>query len=220
VLVGMMTVEEAERAQAELRQRVELVDSLSGRPGTATGVDVSYEVGSDRIVAAAATIELETLTVVEVATTSGLAEFPYVPGLLGFRETPILMQTLGKLTQQPQVLVCDGYGIAHPRRFGLACHLGVLTGLPSFGVAKTPFTASFTEPGLNRGDWSALTGDGEELGRVLRTQHGIKPVFVSVGHRIGIERAVEMTLRLSPKYRLPETTRKADSLSRQVLAKI
>jgi deoxyribonuclease V len=113
--------------------------------------------------------------------------------------------------------VCDGYGIAHPRRFGLACHIGVLTGLPSFGVAKTPFRATSDEPGPARGAWSPLVEDGEVLGRAVRTQAGVKPVFVSVGHRIALDRATELTLRLSPRFRLPETTRQADARSRAAL---
>jgi deoxyribonuclease V len=113
--------------------------------------------------------------------------------------------------------VCDGYGIAHPRRFGLASHLGVVTGIPSFGVGKTAFVGTYGEVGAERGSWTPLV-DGEEiLGRVLRTQNGVRPVFVSPGHLIDVEGSAEITLRLSPKYRLPETTRLADQASRAAL---
>lgn len=125
------------------------------------------------------------------------------------------------------MLVCDGYGVAHPRRFGLACHVGVLTGLPAFGVAKTAFVvrespapggdSHHQEPGPRRGDWAPLTDGTETLGRVLRTQPGVKPVFVSVGHRIDLDTATALTLALAPRYRLPETTRHADQLSRRLL---
>jgi len=188
-------------------------------PKLVAGLDVSYEIGTDRVAAAAVVIELRTLEVMETAIAHGEATFPYVPGLLAFREVPILLEVLGKLVSRPEVLVCDGYGIAHPRRFGLACHMGVLTGLPSFGVAKSPFTATFADPGLRRGDWSPLVDGGEILGRVVRTQSGVKPVFVSVGHRINLDQATDLTLRLSRQYRIPEAIRKADFLSREALRK-
>lgn len=181
------------------------------------GLDVSYAKATNQVCAAAVVIELETLAVAEVATVLGEVAFPYVPGLLAFREAPILLEALQGLAHEPEVLVCDGYGIAHPRRFGLACHLGVLTGLPSFGVAKTSFIADFVNPDRRRGAWSPLKEGGETLGRAVRTQDGVKPVFVSVGHRIGLDQACDMTLRLCPRYRIPEATRQADVASRRVL---
>jgi deoxyribonuclease V len=216
----MTTVEvgEAERIQAELRSRLDLTNVVDPSLSLlAAGLDVSYEVGTERVAAAVALVRTDTLEVVETVVLHGEATFPYVPGLLAFREAPILLEALGRIGARPDVLVCDGYGIAHPRRFGLACHLGVLTGLPSFGVAKTPFTATYPEPGSRRGDWSPLTDGDEVLGRALRTQDGVKPVFVSVGHRIGLSEATTLTLRLSGRFRLPETTRAADSLSRKAL---
>lgn len=208
---------DAERVQTELRRRLDLTSSLSGPPKSVVGLDVSYEVGTQRVAAAAVVITLETLQVSEAAIAYGEAVFPYVPGLLAFREVPILLEALGKLVSQPEVLVCDGYGVAHPRRFGLACHIGVLTDLPSFGVAKTPFMATYADPGLRRGDWSPLIDGGEVLGRVLRTRPGVKPVFVSVGHRIDLDEATDLTLRLSHKFRIPEAIRSADFLSREAL---
>lgn len=213
-----METADAERIQLELRERVDPVNRIdvSGRL-LAAGLDVSYEVGSERIAAAVAVVETAAGVVVESVVVRGEAAFPYVPGLLAFREVPALVEALGGLTTQPDVLVCDGYGIAHPRRFGLASHIGVVTGLPAFGVAKTPFTAGFEAPGEKRGDWAPLIQDGEVLGAALRTQDGVKPVFVSVGHRIGLAEAITLTLRLAPKFRLPETTRAADSISRRAL---
>lgn len=181
------------------------------------GLDVSYEKATNRVCAAAVVIDLESLAVTDVATVVGEVTFPYVPGLLAFREAPILLEALQGLTDEPEVLVCDGYGIAHPRRFGLACHLGVLTGLPSFGVAKTSFIANSADPGIRRGAGSSLTEGGETLGCAMRTQDGVKPVFVSVGHRIGLDQACDITLRLCPRYRIPEATRQADIVSRRVL---
>lgn len=206
---------EAEQIQAELRRRLVLTDCPP--PSTVAGLDVSYDKDSDRIAAAAVVIDIDTIEVRETAIVHGEVSFPYVPGLLAFREVPILITALEMLATRPDVLVCDGYGIAHPRRFGLACHLGVLLDLPSFGVAKTQFRATSEEPGQERGSWSPLMDGNEVLGRAVRTQAGVKPVFVSVGHRIGLDRATGLTLRLSNRFRLPETTRQADSLSRAAL---
>ncbi|PNG16097.1 endonuclease V, partial [Streptomyces cahuitamycinicus] len=115
------------------------------------------------------------------------------------------------------LVVCDGYGLAHPRRFGLASHLGVLTGLPTIGVAKNPFTFTYDAPGTPRGSTSALLAGSEEVGRALRTRDGVKPVFVSAGHRVTLDHACAHTLALTPAYRLPETTRRADALCRKAL---
>jgi deoxyribonuclease V len=228
---------EALAQQAALRARVELPGPPL-RARTAAGLDVSYDGETGRAVAAAVVLDVATLEVVEAATAAGAVTFPYVPGLLAFRELPVLVEALERLTVTPDVLVCDGYGIAHPRRFGLACHVGVLTGLPSFGVAKTAFVLAESDPsadgrsggpraraadagqatpGPRRGDWTPLTDGADTLGRVLRTQAGVKPVFVSVGHRIDLDTATALTLALAPRYRLPETTRHADHLSRRLL---
>jgi deoxyribonuclease V len=207
----------AESLQLTLRRRVEPGPASPVAPRTVAGLDVSYAVGTDRLVAATVVIEMATLAVVDQATAAGEAPFPYVPGLLGFREVPFLLAALEGLRVTPEALACDGYGVAHPRRFGLACHLGVATGLPAFGVAKTPFTTAFSPPGGQRGAWSELRDGDEVLGRVLRTRPGVKPVFVSVGHRIGLAEACALTLALTPRYRLPETTRLADHLSRTEL---
>jgi deoxyribonuclease V len=162
-------------------------------------------------------LEFDTLAVVETVTAAGVAGFPYVPGLLAFREIPVLQDALAKLTVIPELLVCDGYGIAHPRRCGLASHLGVVTGIPAFGVGKTAFIGTYGEVGVDRGSWAPLVDGVEIVGRVLRTQKNVKPVFVSPGHLIDVEGSAEITLRLSPKYRLPETTRLADQACRAAL---
>ncbi len=183
------------------------------------GVDVAYDDERDLVVAAAVVLDRDTLAVVEEATATGRIAFPYIPGLLAFRELPAVLDALAALTHRPGTVVCDGYGLAHPRRLGLASHLGVLTGLRTLGVAKTPFTFDHRTPGPDRGDWTPLTdpATGEEVGRAVRTRQGVKPVFVSVGHRIGLAEAVETTLALTPRYRLPETTRHADALCRRAL---
>ncbi|MCY0928234.1 endonuclease V [Streptomyces sp. H27-H1] len=210
---------EAEAIQDELRGRVILAET--GPPpgeGLIAGVDVAYDDERDLVAAAAVVLDAATLRVVEEATSVGRVSFPYVPGLLAFRELPTVLAALESLSVTPGLVVCDGYGLAHPRRFGLACHLGVVTGLPAIGVAKNPFAFTYEEPGARRGDVSALRAPGGELvGRALRTQDGIKPVYVSVGHRVSLDNACAHALALSPRFRIPETTRHADSLCRRAL---
>ncbi|MBQ1119300.1 endonuclease V [Streptomyces sp. B15] len=215
------TEAEAVAVQERLRESADLVG-----PGpdpdqvrTVAGVDVAYADGGE-LVAAAVVLDAATLTVVDESVYVGRTRFPYVPGLLAFRELPSVVAALRGLSRHPRpdVVVCDGYGVAHPRRAGLAVHLGVLTGIACFGVAKTPFLFDYDEPGQQRGAWAPLTMDGEQVGRALRTQDGVKPVFVSVGSGIGLDNAGALTLRLAPAYRQPETTRRADHLARQRLA--
>ncbi|GLW92212.1 endonuclease V [Actinokineospora globicatena] len=205
------TEAEAVAVQERLRGQVRAEAPSGFRPKTATGLDVHY---TDVLTAAVCTIDLETLEVVDSATCVGPESFPYIPGLFAFRELPLLLRALEQLTTPPEVLVCDGQGLAHPRRFGLACHAGVLTGIPALGVGKNAL-GDFDPPGPRRGDWSALTDGGEVVGRALRTQDDVKPVFVSVGHLVDLDTATDLVLRLTPRYRLPETTRQADHLARR-----
>ncbi|GAA2963760.1 endonuclease V [Streptomyces enissocaesilis] len=210
---------EARAIQDELRARV-VLDEPGPPPGTGlvTGVDVAYDDARDLVAAAAVVLDAATLAVVEEATAVGRVAFPYVPGLLAFRELPTVLAALESLSADPGLVVCDGYGQAHPRRFGLASHLGVVTGLAAIGVAKNPFTFTYEQPGPHRGAVSPLLdGAGEEVGRAVRTQDGVKPVFVSVGHRVSLDNACAHTLRLAPGFRLPESTRRADALCRRAL---
>ncbi|MEV4186861.1 endonuclease V [Streptosporangium canum] len=209
------TILEAEAIQDELRPLLDLTGPGPRAPATVAGVDVAYD--GERLAAAVAVLDGSTLEVVEQVTVGGRVAFDYVPGLLAFREVPALLEALERLTVTPDLVVCDGYGLAHPRRFGLACHLGVLTGLPTIGVGKTAFVGSYPDPAPERGSWTDLTLDGDVVGRVLRTRHGVKPVFVSVGHRVDLDTACHNVLTLTPHYRLPETTRVSDRLSRLAL---
>lgn len=206
------TEAEAVAVQERLRSLVRF-DGEPAEVRTAAGLDVAYDESSDELVAAVVVLDVPALSVVDSAVIRGRAEFPYVPGLFAFREAPPLLEALQELSVVPDVLVCDGQGIAHPRRFGLACHLGVLTDLPSIGVGKTPMS-SFDPPAEPRGSWTPIEMDGDEVGRALRTRPGVKPVFVSVGHRYTLDTACDLVLELAPKYRLPETTRTADHLVR------
>lgn len=199
--------------QDELRPLVVPANPHPPEFRTAAGLDTAY--GDDgSATTAVVTLSCATGQPVESAVAHGQVSFPYLPGLLAFRELPTTLDALEKLSGTPDLLVCDSQGLAHPRRFGLACHLGVLTGLPAIGVAKTAW-GDYTEPGPERGATTDLTIDGEVVGRALRTRTGVKPVFVSVGHHIDLDTACAQVLALTPRYRLPETTRRADHLCRQ-----
>ncbi|GAA2415117.1 endonuclease V [Nonomuraea africana] len=208
-----MSIEEAEAEQERLRPLVDLADPGPERVEYVAGLDVGYA-GDDEVTGAVVVLRAATLEIADQVAVRQRASFPYVPGLFAFRELPPLLAAMEKLTVAPELLVCDGYGLAHPRRFGLACHLGVLTGLPTIGVAKTAFVGRHDEPAAERGSWSPIVLDGDVVGRALRTRDGVKPVYVSQGHRISLDNACSHVLRLSPGFRLPEPIRMADRLSR------
>jgi len=210
------TVGEAEAVQDRLRPLLDLAGPGPIAPRTVAGLDVAYA-GSERLAAAVVVLDRRTLAVVDAAVTRGRPAFDYVPGLFAFRELPALLDALDRLTTTPDLLVCDGHGLAHPRRFGLACHLGVLTGLPAVGVGKTRLIGAWDPPARRRGSWAPLRDGTQTIGRVVRTQDDVKPVFVSVGHRMSLENACAQVLGLTPRFRLPETTRRADRLCRMAL---
>ncbi|MFG1757126.1 deoxyribonuclease V [Micromonospora echinofusca] len=212
------SVAEALAVQERLRPLVDLVGPGPAEPATVAGLDVAYAESGDRLAAAVTVLDARTLVVVDSAVSVGRPAFAYVPGLFAFRELPALLDALDRLAVRPELLVCDGHGLAHPRRFGLACHLGVVTGLPAIGVGKTPLLGEWTPPDDRRGAWAPLRDGDEVVGRVLRTRDGVKPVFVSVGHRMSLDDATARVLALTPRYRLPETTRTADRLCRDALA--
>lgn len=209
------TSEEAVVLQDRLRAAVDLSDSLPANMRTVAGLDVAYPEDSGRAVAAVVVMNYPDLSVIDQSVASVEVVFPYIPGLLAFREIPPLEIALRRLSTAPDLLICDGYGIAHPRRFGLACHVGLATGLPTVGVGKTAFVGDYPPVGRERGDWSAITDCGEVVGRALRTRTNVKPIFVSVGHRIELGHACDLVLDLCRGYRLPETIRAADKLARQ-----
>ena len=179
---------------------------------TVAGVDASYrEIGR----AAIAVFSFPDLALLEEVTATREAPFPYIPGLLAFREGPVALAAYERLTIQPDLLLFDAHGYAHPRRMGLASHLGVYLDRPSIGCAKSRLTGKYEEPGPESGAWSPLLSRGEEIGRVVRTKARTKPIFVSVGYRVTLPLAVEVVLRCVRGYRLPERTRIADRLTRQ-----
>lgn len=208
-----VTPGEAKAIQRELAAQVRAV-SLEGPIETIAGVDVSIR--GDTAQAAISVLRVEDLEVIDEAVYRATVPFPYVPGLLSFREVPVILPALERLSVVPGVFMCDSQGLAHPRRFGLACHLGVLLDWPTFGVAKSRLTGrrkgTLDE---EKGTHVPLIDRGEEIGAVLRTRSGIKPVYVSIGHRITLDEALELTLQCAPRYKIPEPTRAAHKLSRR-----
>jgi deoxyribonuclease V len=211
------SVAEAEAVQQETAARVRIPTEPVPAPRTVAGLDISYVKDSDRVVAAAVVVDAGTLDVIEEVVVEGAVAFPYVPGLLAFREIPMLLRALDGLTTPVDLLLCDGQGLAHPRRCGVACHLGVITGLPAVGCAKNHLVGEHDEPGPTRGDRAALVDGGDVLGCALRTQDGVRPVYVSPGHLIGVDQAADAVLGLCARFRLPDPVRRADHISRQAL---
>lgn len=203
-----LAIPEARALQERLRDRV--IERGPRRvPRLIAGADISFDRRSPHLHAAVVVLEAESLEVVEVAAARARARFPYVPGYLSFREIPPLLEAFAKLRAEPDLVICDGQGRAHPRRFGLACHLGVLLDLPTLGCAKSRLVGDYREPGPRRGAHTQLRDGGEVIGEVVRTRSFVKPVFVSVGHKISLETARRTALRLAPRYRLPEPVRAA-----------
>ncbi len=198
--------------QRELRAHLILTDQL-GPVRRVAGVDVGFEAGGTVTRAAVAVLCYPELDVLETATARCPTTFPYVPGLLSFRELPAVLAALEQLREPPDLLLCDGQGIAHPRRFGIASHLGLLVDIPAIGVAKTRLCGTHAEPPHQRGAWTPLRADEEIIGAVLRTRIGVKPLYISPGHRIGLETALAYVMRCCTRYRLPETTRHAHRLA-------
>jgi deoxyribonuclease V len=200
--------EQAQEIQKRLAASVRIE-----RPGSeirlVAGADCSYPGEGILCLAAVAVWDLGSRSLVEVRTAAAEASFSYVPGLLAFREAPAVLRALELLSIEPDLLLCDGHGLAHPRRLGLACHLGVLSGIRTAGCARRLLCGSYDEPGDRRGEKTPLVDKGEVIGTVLRTRSAVKPVFVSVGHRIDLDTAERAILACAVRYRLPEPLRLA-----------
>lgn len=181
-------------------------------PTLLAGLDLAFTASGDECIAGAVVWDVSSRSVVEERVARRPVRFPYVPGLLSFREAPALLAVLRKLRCEPDAFLFDGQGYAHPRRFGLASHVGLLIDRPSVGVAKSVLVGEFSEPGIKRGETSPMMHEGECVGIAVRTRDGVKPLYVSVGHRLSLNRAVELALIAGGGYRVPEPTRLADQL--------
>jgi deoxyribonuclease V len=198
--------------QRQLSGQVIRVDQLS-TPQRVAGVDVGFEEAGKLTRAAIAVLEFPSLQLIEQAIVRRPTQFPYIPGLLSFREVPAILQALEALCNKPDLLICDGQGLAHPRRFGLASHLGLLTDLPSIGVAKSRLIGSHEDLPETKGSWVPLIDRDEIIGAVLRSRSRVKPIYVSIGHRISLSSAISYVLATTTRYKLPETTRAAHHLA-------
>jgi len=203
---------EAVALQRELAPQVLREDRL-GAVRRVAGIDVGFEAGGQVSRAAVAVLDFPSLALVEQAVARLPTSFPYIPGLLSFRETPAVLAALAQLAAPPDLILYDGQGLAHPRRFGIASHVGLLSQIPTIGVAKTRLTGRFEPPGVERGAWSPLEDKGEVIGAVLRTRAAVSPLFVSIGWGVSLPTAIAWVLACAPKFRLPETTRQAHRLA-------
>jgi deoxyribonuclease V len=203
---------EARILQSALAGRV-IAENRLGRISRVAGVDAGPVKGTDRMRAAVVVLDFPSLTEIDSATVETPVEFPYVPGLLSFREGPAVLAAYERLTHRPDVFIFDGQGLAHPRRFGIACHLGLLMDRPAIGCAKSRLCGFADAPGPRKGSRAPLVDKGEVVGMVLRTRENVSPVYVSIGHKIDLSTAVEIVLACCPTFRLPETTRRAHRLA-------
>ncbi len=210
-----LTPKEAVEAQKEWRSLVR-IEPLAREVNTIAGADISFNKFSEVIYSGIVVLSLPDLRIVETASVRSTAKFPYVPGLLSFRETPSFLECWEKLKTKPDVLMLDGQGLAHPRRFGIACHIGLLLDLPTIGCAKSILVGKHEELGLEAGSNVPLIDKNEIVGVALRTKNKVAPVYISAGHLMDLNSAVDLTLRSVTKYRQPEPTRQAHLLVNQL----
>lgn len=203
-----LTPREAVALQKELRARVR-VEPLRQTLKLVAGADISFNKYSPIIYAGVVVLELPSLRVVEESGVVSETRFPYVPGLLSFRETPAVLEAWAKLKSEPDAVFIDGHGVAHPRRAGIASHVGLLLNRPTIGCAKSVLVGTYQEPAPERGSWSPLIDRGEVVGAALRTKNNVSPMFISTGHLIDVEGAIKATLTCDGGYRMPEPTRRA-----------
>ena len=210
-----VTPAQARAIQEQLRERILRRDDFT-QVETVAGLDVGFEERGKVTRAAVVLLRFPDLVPLDHALARRPTSFPYVPGLLSFREIPAVLDALTDLGAKPDLLLCDGQGYAHPRRFGLACHLGLLTGLPSIGVAKSRLIGEHGSLREEKGVHTWLWHEGEVIGALLRTRARVRPLYVSAGHRISLETALHYVLACTTRYRLPETTRQAHRLASQM----
>jgi deoxyribonuclease V len=208
-----LTVEEALVIQEKLRDQVITSDQLQESIQYVAGVDMGFAADGTISRAAVAVLSFPDLQLIETSLAHRPTTFPYVPGFLSFREIPAVLDALEKIKTIPDIILCDGQGIAHPRRLGIASHLGLLIDMPTIGVAKSLLVGKHEKLPESKGSTQPLIYKGETVGAVLRSRTGVKPLYISSGHRISLPTAIDYVLRCTTKYRLPETTRIADKLA-------
>lgn len=201
----------AVQLQHELASRIIATGRII-RPRFYAGADAAFIKDRQLCIAGVVLLDAADGAVIEQHVVTAPLTFPYVPGLLSFREAPAVIAAIQKLEHEPDVLMIDGQGLAHPRRFGIASHVGLWLDVPTIGCAKSRLTGTHREPGPRRGASVRLLDEHEVIGRVVRSQTGIRPLYISVGHRVSLPQAVELTLRACTRYRMPEPTRLADRL--------
>lgn len=202
---------EAVVLQNQLRTQIR-IEPLTKPAQTIAGCDISFNKFEETVYAGIVVLRLDTLETIEEAGVVSTAPFPYIPGLLSFREIPSLLQAWQKLTIEPDVVMFDGHGTAHPRRIGIASHAGLFLNRPTFGCGKSVLVGKYDEPAPERGNWSPMTHYREVIGAALRTKNKVNPVYVSPGHLIDLETAIALTLACDGGYRIPEPTRRAHNL--------
>ncbi len=201
-----VTPKDARQLQNELRTRVVQIDQFQDIK-TVAGVDIGLK--QDKALAAVVVLNLTDLNIIDGVVAESRITFPYVPGLLSFREIPHLLLAFANLQTEPDIVIVDGQGLAHPRRFGLASHLGLILDLPTIGCAKSRLCGEYTQPNEQKGAYTHIVDNNEIIGVALRTRTNVSVVYVSIGHKISLCSARELTLACCPTYRLPETTRYA-----------
>lgn len=200
--------EEAIKLQLRLTSHLKLVP-LDFSPRFVAGADISYEKNDNHLFAAVVVIDISSFDIVEIQTAEGEVNFPYIPGLLSFRESPILLKALEKVQTPVEALAIDGQGIAHPRGFGIASHIGLLVDIPTVGIAKSILVGEHAPLEEEKGSWKPLLYRGKTVGAAVRTQSGVEPVYVSPGNKINLDCSIELALMCTTKYRIPEPTRLA-----------
>ncbi|MEW6571162.1 MAG: endonuclease V [Nitrospirota bacterium] len=206
------TIAKAKIIQAELKDRVRIVP-FEGELGYIGGVDAAF--CDKKVLGVACVYKYPEIILIEDAFSIADVPLPYVPGYLSFREGPVIVDALKKLGTRPDVILFDGQGIAHPKGFGIASHIGVIMNIATIGCAKSKLIGEYVEPGSRRGQWSHLKYEGRIVGAVLRTRDNVRPIFVSPGHLIDLKTALEIALGSTLKYRIPEPLRRADRLSKE-----
>lgn len=206
-----ISTREAKQQQKKLRKQINL-QPLEQSIETVAGADLSYDKSSDNVYAGFVVLSYPDLAELCRSAVISKVDFPYIPGLLAYRELPPLREAWDQLKIKPDVLVMDGHGIAHPRRMGIATHFGIVMDQPAIGCAKNNLTGNYEEPGSEKGSFNCIEEDGERIGIVLRSRTNVKPIFVSPGHMVSFEDAKSIIMQCLGKYKLPETTRMAHDL--------